>query len=159
MTEISVAAPLNPLLLPASFVTKIYKGWIDASIQIGNLNVTASRKLLEESSATATKAMTAKTPWDMQAFLLEQSRLAGERLDGYRRNIQEIATGGQSAVGAVVETQPAPQTAQHAPAPDEDRIADPHAASPHQHEVNPHPPALEEKMISSVVSDVDAMQR
>jgi cell pole-organizing protein PopZ len=130
---------------------------LDTSMQIGNLNVTASRKLLEESTAAATKAMTVKTPWDMQTFLLEQSQLAYARMDGYRRNVQEIAASGQSGLGAPTETQATQQqTTQPEPASDEDRMAGPHAASNHQHEVDPHPSALVEKLIASAVSDADA---
>jgi hypothetical protein len=156
MTALSVTAPLNFVLLQASFVAKIYKGMLDTSMQIGNLNVTASRKLLEESSSAATKAMTVKTPWDMQTFLLEQSQLAYARMDGYRRNVQEIAASGQGGLAALSEARATQQRTQQEPARDEDRMAATHTASNHQHEVDPHPSALVEKLISSAVSDSDA---
>jgi hypothetical protein len=158
------AAPMDFVGLQTSYWTKLYKSGMDVSMQIGNLNVTAGRKLMEESSAAATRAMSLKTPWEMQAFLLEQSQLAVERVRGYRQNVQDIAAGIRSDALASAGVQSSPQSspqpsqpgAQAARAQDDDQTANEHAAShPHQHEVDPHPSALVEKMISNVVSDTE----
>ena len=145
------AAPMDFVGLQASFLKKLYQSMLDVSMQIGNLNVTASRKLLEESTAAATKAVSLKTPWDMQAFLLEQSQLAVERVQGYRQNVQDIAASVRSDLVAPASQ----QTAQAATAQDEDQTANEPAASPHPHEVDPHPSVLVEKLSSAVTSDTD----
>jgi cell pole-organizing protein PopZ len=154
MTASPFAVPMNLVGLQTSFLKKMYQSALDVSMQFGNLNVTANRKLLEESTAAAAKAMSLKTPWEMQAFLVEQSQLACERGWGYCKNVQDIAAG----VRSDLMTSASQQTAQPAAAQADEQTANEHAAPPHAHEVDPHPSALVEKMISSVVSDTDAVR-
>ena len=144
----------NSLETQISVATKMYENMIDTSMQFGHLNVQAARKLVEESTAAAEKGMGLKTLAETQAFIVEQSQLTFDRLSGYSRNAQKIATRSVGGLDKAVEVTVAQQAA---PARDRVEQAEEEHAAPHgqQHEVDPHPSVLVEKLISSVVNDAD----
>lgn len=65
--------------------------FLNASMQMAELNREASRKLLEESAADLQKAMNIKSIPDAQAFIGEQTRGSLEKVRGYWTNVQTIA--------------------------------------------------------------------
>ncbi len=141
-----------------SLANKVIGGMMDTSMQLGRLNIEASRKLVEESATAAEKAIGLRSFADTQAFLLEQSQLAFQRFSGYSQNAQRIASGSIGTLNAVTNatanaTENATANAQQekaADAPVQEKHGVPHGQ---QHEVDPQPSALVEKLISNVAGD------
>lgn len=134
-----------------SLANKMIGSMMDTSMQLGRLNIQASRKLMEESASAAEKAIGLRSFADTQAFLLEQSQLAVQRLSGYSQNAQKIATGSIGNLGTAVAVTNAQQETAVAEAPVQEKQGVPHHGQ--QHEVDPQPSALVEKLISNVAGD------
>lgn len=131
------------------------KSFANASAQLGELNVQATRKLMEESTSALTKGMQLRTLADTQAFIAEQSQVTIDRIRGYALNVQNIMTENsldpRRSLGApVAQRSMQPDNTQAHPGQKED-------ASHGQHETDPQPSALVEKLVASVVSDTNKL--
>ncbi|WP_334189487.1 hypothetical protein [Noviherbaspirillum sp.] len=142
------------LEIQLSLANKMMGSMMDTSMQFGKLNVQASRKLMEESASAAEKAIGLRSFADTQAFLLEQSQLAYQRFSGYSQNAQKIAAGSIGNLNAVAASATAQQEISAAETQTQAQTQEKHAA-PHgqQHEVDPQPSTLVEKLISNVAND------
>ncbi len=140
-----------------SLANKMIGSMMDTSMQFGMLNVQASRKLMEESASAAEKAIGLRSFADTQAFLLEQSQLAYQRLSGYSQNAQKIAAGSignLNAVAAATNATAQQETTAVDTQAQEKHLQEKHPASHgQQHEVDPQPSTLVEKLISNVAND------
>jgi hypothetical protein len=137
-----------------SLSSKMCQRMVDTSLQFFNLNTQAVCKLVEESIAAAEKGRQIKTLPDTQAFILEQSQLSFERMQGYTRNAQKIAA--DSWIGltnsSAARTEAPPERSGAAQTETGEKQTTPHSGA---HEIDPHPSALVEKMISTAVGDSD----
>ncbi|HEV2609828.1 MAG TPA: phasin family protein [Noviherbaspirillum sp.] len=140
----------NNLEVQFSLANKMIGSMMDTSMQLGRLNIQASRKLMEESATATEKAIGLRSFADTQAFLLEQSQLAFQRFSGYSQNAQKIATGSIGNLNTAVAVTNSQQETAAVEAP----VQEKHGASHgQQHEVDPQPSALVEKLISNVAGD------
>ena len=138
-----------------SLFLNLSKSVSKASAQLGELNVQATRKLMEESTSALTKGMQLRTLADTQAFIAEQSQVTIDRIRGYALNVQNIVT----------ENSPDPRRSLDAPVAQlsmqlgnpQPHLAQKENASHGQHEADPHPSALVEKLVASVVKDTDKL--
>ncbi|NEX63009.1 phasin family protein [Noviherbaspirillum galbum] len=149
----------------------------NASIQLVELNRQASYKLLEESAADLRKVLQIKSLPEAQAFIGEQARGSLEKVRGYWLNVQHIATqnlvalqdetaagvdqAAQSTAGAAAEGEvPSPARTENADAANvaagtstQDTADSPPQTGHRQHDANPAPSPLVEKLIASVAAD------
>jgi hypothetical protein len=139
-----------------SFLLNLSKSFVNASMQLGELNVQAGSKLMEESTTAMTKGMQLRTLVDTQLFLAEQSQVTVERISGYTQNVQNIVTMNMFSIGNKSGGFPAasqPTRTEHA-----NESASRQETAPHgQHETDPHPSALVEKLVASAVNDIDKL--
>lgn len=150
-----------------SFLLNISKSVINTSMQLGELNVQASRKLMEESTTALKKGMEIRTLADAQMFIAEQSQLTVERVRGYGANVQNIAAENWSAlgkIGGIAKSIVEPIATPTAPTPHAEtgatlETAGVHAGvTPHgAHETEPHASPLVEKLVASVSVDPDKL--
>lgn len=138
-----------------SLLLNLSKTMVNTSVQLGELNVHAGRKLMEESAAALQKALQLKTPADTQSFIAEQSQVTIDRIRGYALNVQNIASQNWTGVTKPGRENPAA----YASEPDKANgdAAQEDAASLGQHDVDVHPSALVEKLVASAVKDVDKL--
>lgn len=146
----------NNIEVQSSLLLNVSKSFVNASMQLGELNVQASRKLVEESTAAMMKSMQLKSLADAQSFIAEQSQMTLDRIRGYQQNVQNIAAatwrdagkvGGEPVTAQSVNTGNAGGAA--------DTAAPKDAASHGQHETDHRPSPLVEKLVASVVSGTD----
>jgi hypothetical protein len=138
-----------------SFLLNLSKSFVNASMQLGELNVQAGCKLMEESSTALTKGMQLRTLADTQSFLVEQSQVTVERISGYTQNVQNIVTTNMFNIG---KSGGFPAASQPTQTEHENESASRQEAVPHgQHETDPHPSALVEKLVASAVNDIDKL--
>lgn len=142
-----------------SFFSTVSATMLNATLQLGALNAQASRKLMEESTATLVKGMQLRTLADAQTFIAEQSRTTIEKMRGYQQNVQNIAAETRIDLdpGRVAAAPATEQSAQ--PDNAHDAAAGKDAAAPGQHEGSHHPSALVEKLIDAVVGDPDKLRK
>ena len=138
-----------------SRVLNVYRNFVNASMQLGELNVQASRKLMEESATAISKGMQVRTPADVQSFIAEQSKITLERISGYALNVQAIAAQNWDIPGKPGAALTAPSSGQ--PASVANAPAQNEAAPTGQHETNPHPSPLVEKLVAAAVNDIDKL--
>lgn len=138
-----------------SIFLNISKNLVNASMQLGELNAQAARKLMEESATAISKGMQVRTPADVQSFIAEQSQVTIDRVRGYALNVQNIASQNWVGPGAPLAA-PVPQPAEQAQNTDYES-ARKAAVLSGQHESDPHPSSLVEKLVASAVSDIDKL--
>lgn len=137
-----------------SLLKTLSERFFNTSLQLGELNRQAGRRLMEESTADMQKALRIQSFAEAQSFIGEQSQVSVEKMRGYWQNVQHIAAG--NWVGAQ-------QAARHTGEPLEperaaqDREAEKPSAEHHpgQHEVDVHPSPLVEKLVASVAVDTE----
>ena len=138
-----------------SFFLNLSGNLFNASMQLGELNLQAGRKLMEESADALKKAMQLRTPVDTQLFIAEQTQATVARMQGYAMNVQKIAADSLITLGmpavAGAAAQPAPARSANEESAAKDSV--PHG----QHDADPHPSPLVEKLITSAVNDVDKL--
>jgi hypothetical protein len=150
---VSVASDLvrNNLQSQFSLCLNFSRSAINASMRLGELNAHAGSKLMEESTTAVTKAMQLRTLTDVQSFIAEQSQVTANRIQGYAQNLMNIMTENSLDLG---RSPNAPATLRLTLAASTDQNpAQKDAASTGQHETDPHPPALVEKLVASVVNN------
>lgn len=138
-----------------SLLMNVSQNVVNASMQLGELNAQAARKLMEESTTAITKGLQIRTPADVQSFIAEQTQVTLDRISGYALNVQRIATqnwfgAGKPAAVPVPQLSIQPHTAN-------DDATEKEAASHGQHDANPQPSQLVEKLVSSVVNSQDKL--
>lgn len=145
----------NNIGSPVSFLMNLSKSFISASMQLTELNVQAGRKLMEESTTALAKGMQLRTLADTQSFLAEQSKVTLERISGYTQNVQSIVTENVFSIDKTGALQTALKPAQSDR--ENEGGARREAASHGQHEADPHPSALVEKLVASAVNEIDKL--
>jgi hypothetical protein len=139
-----------------SFLLNQSKSFVNASMQLGELNVQAGCKLMEESTTALAKGMQLRTLADTQSFLAEQSQVTVDRISGYAQNVQNIVT--MNMFNNTGKSGGFPAASQPTRTEHENERASPQEAVPHgQHETDPHPSALVEKLVASAVNDIDKL--
>ena len=146
----------NNIQSQSSLFLNVSQNVMNASTQLAELNAQAGRKLMEESVTAMSKSMQIRTPTDVQAFILEQTQVTLDRISGYALNVQRIATQNWAGAGKPIAAPLVPQLALQPQAAAEDDAEKP-AATHGQHEANPQPSALVEKLVSSVVNNQDKL--
>ncbi len=145
----------NNMQSQLSLFLNISKSMVNASVQLGELNVHAGRKLMEESAAAMQKVLQLRTPADTQSFIADQSQVTIDRIRGYALNMQNIASQNwidmtRSGSGNPAAYGSKPEKADHG-------VTHEDAAPQGQHGVDVHPSPLVEKLVASVVKDVDQL--
>jgi hypothetical protein len=141
--------------------------FLNASMQMAELNREASRKLLEESAADFQKVFQIKSIPDAQAFIGEQTKGSLEKVRGYWLNVQTIAAQTLTTEGlpAVINNAAAAATAatdavvssaatvSAAATQGQAEESKPAATTSKQHDADPAPSPLVEKLIATVTAD------
>lgn len=133
-----------------SLFSNASKNFSNALLQVGELNLQASHKLMEESTAALENGMQLKTLTGTHSFIMEQAQKLAGKVYGYQQHMQSIATENGIGLGHFFSAQPPTQAVQ--PGHVHDEAAGKNAA-PYEAEHRPSP--LVEKLIASVVNDKD----
>jgi hypothetical protein len=141
----------NNIQSQVSIFLNLYKSFANTSMQLGELNVQATRKLMEESTSALSKCMQLRTLADTQSFFTEQSQVTIDRICGYALNVQNIVTENALDLGMPHGASAAQRSVR--PGDTHKRPAQKDAASHGQHEIDQPPSALAGKLGASVVSD------
>lgn len=139
-----------------SLFMNVSKNFVNATMQLGELNAQAGRKLMEESATAITKGMQVRTLADVQSFMAEQSQVTVDRIRGYALNVQNIAAQNWVGPGKPPVVVPVTQTSVQVETTIDDS-AQKRSASQGHHEADPHPSPLVEKLVASVVNDTDKL--
>lgn len=142
--------------MQVSIFLALSRSMIDASSSLGRLNVQSGMKMLEEVSAVFNDALRMTAGAAAPSAIPESSRQGAKAMQSAR----------QESLGAPLE--PAQHRnqisendgAKHASAvTDHDENATKPAGSSHEHEIDPRPSPLLEKLVASVASDTDILEK
>jgi hypothetical protein len=150
---VSVASDLvrNNLQSQFSLCLNLSRSAISASMRLGELNTHAGSKLMEESTTAMAKAMQLRTLTDVQSFITEQSQVTANRIQGYGQNLLNIMIENALDLGRSHNAPSIPRLTQAANT--DQNAAQKDAVSTGQYETDPHPSALVEQLVASVVNN------
>lgn len=143
-----------------SLMTSMSGRLFNTSVQLGELNRQAGRRLIEESADDMQKALQLRTLADVQSFVGEQTQMTVERMRGYWQNVQQITAqnlsvdlpGGAPDDAELVQPEHGVQAGQDVQEQPDDEDAQQAASAPgkHPHEVDVQPSPLVEKLVAAV---------
>lgn len=141
-----------------SLMTSMSGRLFNTSLQLGELNRQAGRRLIEESADDMQKALQLRTLADVQSFVGEQTQMTVERMRGYWQNVQQITAQnltvglpGAPDDGELVQPEHGVQAGQDVQEQDEEDTQQASSApGKHPHEVDVQPSPLVEKLVAAV---------
>lgn len=139
-----------------SIFLALSRGMIDASSSLGRLNMQSGLKMLEEASVVFSDALRMAAGKAAQSAIPEYSRQGAKAMqsaqqESFAASFEPANHGSQFSEN---------DGAKHASAvTDQDDKATKSAGSSHEHEVDPRPSPLLEKLVASVASDTNILDR
>lgn len=140
-----------------SIFMALSKSMLDTSSSLGRLNMQSGMKLIDDLATAFNEGLRIETANTTQPFMTERSR---ENVEGVQLrqpdsgSVAAAPVSNASLAFNIDEVKPSASPGNHEAAKSVE-----HAGSRHEHEIDPKPSQLVEKLVASVASDTDILDK